>query len=74
MTDTKADSLSKSISSHLENMPEADERGVASAQDQKDLKHVPEEDVNNPQVCWMIFTDLPAKTSLILTPSLRTGH
>lgn len=49
-------------------MPEVDERGVVSAQDQKDLKHVPEEDVNNPQVWRMIFTDLPAKRALYSRP------
>lgn len=47
MTDVKEDPHLSSTSSHLENMPEADERGVASV---PDPKPVAEEDVNNPQV------------------------
>lgn len=47
MTDTKLSSHLRASSSHLENMTEVDERGVASA---PDIKLVPEEDMDNPQV------------------------
>jgi hypothetical protein len=50
MTDIKEDPHLSTTSSHLENLSEADERGVASV---PDLKPVAEEDVNDPQVgCW----------------------
>lgn len=69
MTDTKLSSHLRSSSSHLENLAEADERGVASAQD---LKSVPEEDMDNPQVG--LLNGLPqSRTMLITTAELVFG-
>ncbi|KAJ5669922.1 uncharacterized protein N7477_005285 [Penicillium maclennaniae] len=59
MTDIKEDQHLSSTCSHLEDMPEADERAIASV---PDLKSVTEENVNHPQQ-W----SLTAKLSTYLT-------